>query len=251
MLVLGVAPVPRATVALSFPAARDDAYEDETTGLKTSIRAALAIGDSGTLAELLPELEALNPTERCATSPLIEGYWETLYTSPPAEWTRGGRLRHVIEYDYSPQGSLGPGAPGILAGPRGNRWEDVSNGRGAYVQRAKLRFGSREVRSTYTWLGGEAWALEVVSRARLLFGIPIWRRRVGNAVTIDVDHAVRPTYVDGELCVLRSPAVTAGDCELRPERIYLLRRMRNRLWQGDGSFRGLSDRPVLGFELDP
>ena len=32
--------------------------------------------------------------------------------------------------------------------------------------------------------------------------------------------------------------------------LYLLERMRNRLWQ-DGSFKGLSDKPLLGFELDP
>ena len=234
-----------------FPAARDDAYEDETTTLKAAVRVAHAAGDSVYLSELIHSLEALNPTERCATSPLIEGYWETLFASAPAAWTSGGRLRHIIEYDATPRGDLGPGAPGILAGPRGNRWDDVSDGRGAYVQRAKLRFGSSEVRATYTWLGGDAWALEYVSRARLLFGLPIWKRRLRGPGPVDLDHAVRPTYVDGDLCILRSPAVSAGDCELRPERFYLLRRMKNRLWQGDGSFKGLSDRPVFGFDLDP
>ena len=89
-----------------------------------------------------------------------------------------------------------------------------------------------------------------VSRARLLFGIPIWRRQLGAPDRVDLDYAVRPTFVDGELCVLRSPAVCAGDAELRRERVYILKRMRNRLWQ-DGSFTGLSDRPVFGFELDP
>ena len=43
----------------------------------------------------------------------------------------------------------------------------------------------------------------------------------------------------------------AGPQPLRPERVYLLRRMKNRLDQGDGSFKGLSDRPVMGFELEP
>ena len=49
---------------------------------------------------------------------------------------------HIIE-SWSPD-SLGPGAPGILAGPTGARWDDVADGRGAYVQRARLRFGSSE-----------------------------------------------------------------------------------------------------------
>ena len=61
---------------------------------------------------------------------------------------------------------------------------------------------------------------------------------------------MRPVYIDGELMVLRAPAVLAADVELRAERLYLLRRMRNRLWQ-DGSFKGLSDKPLLGFELEP
>ena len=62
---------------------------------------------------------------------------------------------------------------------------------------------------------------------------------------------MRPTFVDGELCILRAPAVYAGPQPLRPERVYLLRRMKNRLDQGDGSVKGLSDRPVMGFELEP
>ena len=80
----------------------------------------------------------------------------------------------------------------------------------------------------------------------------MWKRSVAAPAltSIDFDHAVRPTFVDGEVCILRAPAVLAGDSELRPERVYLLKRMRNRLWQ-DGSFVGLSDRPVLGFDIEP
>jgi hypothetical protein len=70
-----------------------------------------------------------------------------------------------------------------------------------------------------------------VSKARLLFGIPIWRRQLDGRDSVDLDHAVRPTFVDGNLCVMRAPPVRAGDCELRPERVYILQRMRNRLWQ--------------------
>jgi hypothetical protein len=109
---------------------------------------------------------------------------------------------------------------------------------------------ARAVRATYTWLGGDAWDMEYVSRAWLLCGIPIWRWRVRPAASADLDHELRPTFVDGEVCILRAPAVRAGDTELRPARVHLLRRMRNRLWQ-DGSFEGLSDKPVFGFEIDP
>ena len=52
----------------------------------------------------------------------------------------------------------------------------MAQGRGAYVQRARLRFGlSRELRATYNWLGGEAWEVQHVSQARLLLGLPLWR----------------------------------------------------------------------------
>ena len=125
----------------------DDAYADETTELKQLVGVAFRAGDSAALSDLVEKLEAVNPTERCATSPLLDGYWDTLYASAPAGWTRGGPVRHVIEsWVGTPSSNLGPGAPGILAGPRGGRWEDVADGRGAYVQRARLRVGSREVR---------------------------------------------------------------------------------------------------------
>ena len=231
----------------------DDDGEAARENIKLAIKAAHVAGDSKGLLQLAVALEKLNPSDRPATSPLLDGYWETIFSSAPARWSGGGRLRHIIEwapYSESPYTSQGPGAPGILEDIRGNRWDDVADGRGAYVQRARRRFGSSEIRSTYTWLGGEAWDVRFVSQARLLFGIPIWRRQLGAPDRVDLDYAVRPTFVDGELCVLRSPAVCAGDAELRRERVYILKRMRNRLWQ-DGSFTGLSDRPVFGFELDP
>ena len=65
------------------------------------------------------------------------------------------------------------------------------------------------------------------------------------AASIDLDHALRPTYVDGDWMVLRAPAVSAGRLELREGRVYVLTRRRNRLWQDD-SFYGLSDR--MNFE---
>ena len=161
-------------------------YEDNTSSIKAAIRLAHAASDSTGLRELVEALELLNPTERCACSPLLDGFWETLYASTPAQWTRGGRLRHVIE-SYSEGDS--PGMPGILSGIRGNRWTDVADGRGAYVQRARLRLGfSRELRATFNWLGGDAWEVLHVSQARLFLGMPLWRRRVRDGASVDLDQ---------------------------------------------------------------
>ena len=35
------------------------------------------------------------------------------------------------------------------------------------------------------------------NQARLLLGVPLWRRRVRDGASADLDHAVRPTFVDG------------------------------------------------------
>ena len=211
--------VPPASVARALPAARRrvsvpsrrgrvtmdafpervDNYEDETASLKAAIRVAHVAGDSAGLCALVESLELLNPTERCATSPLLDGFWDTLYASKPAAWTRGGRLRHVIESwsegDAPGMGmSSSPGMPGLLSGPRGTAWTDVAEGRGAYVQRARLRFGfSRELRATYNWLGGDAWEVRHVSQARLLLGIPLWRRTVRDGASVDLDPNTSPS----------------------------------------------------------
>lgn len=136
--------------------------------------------------------------------------------------------------------------PGLLQRPDGSLWADVRRGHGAYVQRSKHRFGTDELRARYTWLGGDEWALEFISRSRLLFGVRIWSRRIPSSAAEppDLDHALRPTFVDGEWLVLRAPPVFAGESELRAERVYLLRRLRNRMWQ-DSTFKGLSDSGVF------
>lgn len=224
---------------------REEQYE--------AVKAAIGVAadalprDAAGLHRLTEELEPLNPTERCATSPLLDGYWEQLHCSEPAAWARGGRVLHAVE-SWSAANS--PGAPWLLYGPGFRRWGDVSDGRGAYVQRVRRRFGSSEVRATFTWLGGDDWDLAYVSRSRLLLGVPLWRRAIKTPLDVDLDHALRPTFVDGDLCILRAPAVRAGPCELRGERTYLLRRMRNRLWQMDGTFKGLSDSSMPGV-VDP
>ena len=110
-------PSRRGPVAMDAFPERAYSYEDETTDLKAAIRVALVAGDKEGLRTLVDSLERLNPTERCATSPLLDGYWETLYASTPAAWTRGRRLRHVIESwsegDAPGMGtSSSPGVPG-------------------------------------------------------------------------------------------------------------------------------------------
>ena len=236
--------------------------DDDIDLLIAEIGAAARAGDGSHVRELVDKLEPLCEVDRCATSPLLDGYWETIFASERPRWAhKGGRMRHAIEsasiaplsdeeeaplvgssLDYS------PGRTGLRSGPTGVLWED-SKGRGAYVQRSrKGLFGTREVRATYTWLGGYAWELEYVSKSWLWLGIP-WRRkkltREAAERDADLDHALRPTYVDGELLVLRAPAVNAGEVQLRAERLYVLERLRNRLWQ-DNSYVGVSER--AGFE---
>ena len=207
---------------------------------------------SARLRILAEALEPLCEVDRVGTSPLVDGYWELLHaTSPPAWWPRNGRIRHVIESAAplgadiaTPQRSTSPGAPGLRTGPRGGEWDDVCLGRGAYVQRCRRSLlMTSELRATYTWLGGEAWDLCFEERKQLLFGIlPVWRSRSSTLnSSFDLDHALRPTYVDGEILILRAPRVTVGADVLRGDRLYMLRRMRNRLWQ-DNDFTGLSDR---------
>ena len=227
--------------------------------LKAKLRVLTASSDAGQgpavaeeLARVVSELEPLCEVQRCATSPLLDGRWETVFASDRPRWAQRRRMLHVIEHDWLRAGDTwdeargltqSPGSPGVLSGPRGQPWDDVSGGRGAYVQRVRSFVGTAELRARYTWLGGDGWNLEFVSRAWLLCGIPLWRRGVRAPQSdADLDHGARPTYVCGEFLVMRSPAVRAGDVELRPGRLYLLRRLKNHLWQGDEDFKGLSDR---------
>uniref|UniRef100_A0A7S0IPB2 Uncharacterized protein n=1 Tax=Calcidiscus leptoporus TaxID=127549 RepID=A0A7S0IPB2_9EUKA len=235
----------------SFTALSHENVDD----IKEAIFAACAAGAEGrkTLRVLVTQLEPLCEVERCGTSALLDGYWRSVYVSDSPAWTRGSReLIFGIE-SFTPEGreiagtAMSPGTPGLLTGPAGNLWRDVSAGRGVCVQRACGRLSTREVRATYTWLGGDAWDLHFASRTVLLLGLPIWRRPA-SALGIDLDHGLCPTYVDGELLIMRSPAVRAGKDQLRAGRVYLLRRLKNQLWQ-DNSFRGLTDVVPLG--IDP
>ena len=69
-------PSRRGPVAMDAFPERVYSYEDETTSLKAAIRVALVAGDKEDVRTLVDALERLNPTERCATSPLLDGYWE-------------------------------------------------------------------------------------------------------------------------------------------------------------------------------
>ena len=202
--------------------------------------------------QLLAEsLEPLCDDERIATSPLLDGWWKLLHaSSAPRWWGDSTEIYHAIE---SPQPEwlldadhpTSAGMPGLLyTFPRapwrgiGSQWDDCG-GRGAYVQRARQPLGERERRAVYSCLGGEEWESQWVSQRRLVLGLPAWRRRLPPA-DVDADHAIRPTYVDGAHLVLRAPAVASGALELRPPRLYLLRRCRNRLEQAS-EFSGLTD----------
>lgn len=243
--------------------------------VKHALLVAELAGDVASIERLVMALEPLCDVDRIGCTPLLDGFWQHVWASSPPRWAQSGAMRHAIESaappDFVPtstatSGGLmqddrcdgeggvegvaspadSPGLPGLRAGPRGALWDDVSQGRGAYVQRARLGpLRSRELRATYTWLGGDAWDLEFVSRAVLLFGIiPIFRRRIKDPKDqADLDHALAPTFVDGEYLVLRSPAVVVAgvNVELRAPRVYLLRRQRNRLWQ-DNSFQGATDK---------
>ena len=157
-----------------------------TDALRLDLAAAAAEQDRPRLASLIDELERLRETEdRCATSVLLDGFWETVYASESPAWARGGRLRHAIEYslpvapplpreptDPPPDATHPPtergsgdvgwttqaatqvtgsalSGPGLLQRPDGSLWADVRRGHGAYVQRSKHRFGTDEASLLY------------------------------------------------------------------------------------------------------
>ena len=59
-------------------------------------------------------------------------------------------------------------------------------------------------------LGGDAWSIDYERFVLSLLGMPVWRRRVRRRAA-DLDWGIRPTFLDGELLVLRAPAVAAGE----------------------------------------
>merc|ERR1712113_21752 len=77
--------------------------------------------------------------------------------------------------------------------------------------------------------GGEHLHLSYNSGVRVsLLGITILRREIEMS---DLDHALQPTFLDGDTCILRAPPVCAGSIIIRSDRTYVLSRLRHAFWQ--------------------
>lgn len=216
-------PPPRAAPRALFdpPASRGGGdAEGSAEDLKRSILAQVSKASPYySVPELVAALEARGLDDdlgaRPAASPLLEGDWETLWVSEPPRWTRRWPLRRAQRLTHVIRGG----------------WTGLEPGH--YVQRVGGGLLRGECTAQWSELGGEAWSVGWRSCRLTLLGLRVWRHDALRA-DADFDYDVRPTFVDGDLCVLRSPAVVAGACELRAGRIYVLRRLRHRLWNGDG-----------------
>ena len=98
-------------------------------------------------------------------------------------------------------------------------WLEVQKGwtglePGHYVQRVGGGLLRGECTAQWSELGGEAWSVGWRSCRLTLLGLRVWRHDALRA-DADFDYDVWPTFVDGDLCVLRSPAVVAGGKNLR------------------------------------
>lgn len=147
-------------------------------------------------------LESMDIHDRPAGSPLLDGRWKTVWSDGAPRWARLGPLTHAIE--------------GGWLGDKPSRYSQCSNRLGVGLA----------LHASYTSLGGDDWELDFDLFELTVLGLPLWRRRVRRREA-DLDHGIRPTFLDGEMCVLRAPAVQADTIELRPERIYVMSRIRN------------------------
>ncbi|KAL3896310.1 MAG: hypothetical protein SGPRY_013299, partial [Prymnesium sp.] len=158
-------------------------------------------------------LEEINPCERPASSPLLDGRWTTAWVSKPPLWSasfplRTRRLTHSLDIFQS-------------------------NAPGRYTQSCRVGGLLRaKIEGTCTPLGGDNLRIEFDPTIKFsLLGITLFTRPLDPNGS-DLDHAMQPTFVDGDTCILRAAAVYAGVSRvLRPERIYILRRERSRYWQ--------------------
>lgn len=170
------------------------------------------------VAKLVAALEAASLEDdlsvRPAASPLVDGLWETVWVSEAPRWTERWPLRRGQPLTHEIRG----GWTGLEAG--------------YYMQRVGGSLVRGELRAAWSELGGEDWNVEWQTHRVSVLGTRVWGGRALRK-DADYDYNLRPTFVDGELCVLRSPAVVAAASELRAERIYVLRRLRHALWNGD------------------
>ena len=111
--------------------------------------------------------------------------------------------------------------------------ELFGTGPGRYLQRYSVAWLLRgTVEGECSALGGEHLRIQFDGRMRVsLLGLTLWSRPL-DPRSNDLDHALQPTFVDGDTLVVRSAAVCAGPSRvLRSERIYVLRRARHAYWQ--------------------
>jgi len=156
------------------------------------------------------QLEKMNPTERPAASPLIDGQWKVMWASSRPQWIQqlplaGQRITHLFDLSSI-------------------------NRSGTYKQKLRLAFLlAAEVEGECSALGGDHLHLIFGGKLRIsLLGITIARRDVEVS---DLDHSLQLTFLDGDTLILRAPPVCAGSTVLRPERTYLLSRLRHAFWQ--------------------
>ena len=88
-----------------FPPIRACAIEELERVKGRLIEAIAARSNSAKIDTLVSALEPLCETDRCATSPLLDGYWDVIYASNVPQWAqqayRKGRLQHAIEMQWS------------------------------------------------------------------------------------------------------------------------------------------------------
>ena len=164
------------------------------------------------LESALVQLEESNPTERPASSPLLDGMWSTQWFSSAPRWTRLPFVSRTMWHHIDT--SHGKGGPG------------------RYTQRVRVAgIFLAHATGSICALGGGDLRVEYERYSLSFLGIPLFRRSVYQ-FDADLDHALRPTFLDGDSCVLRADAVCAGPSRvLRPARTYVLRRDRHALWQ--------------------
>jgi hypothetical protein len=162
------------------------------------------------ILELLALLEQNNPTDRPATSPLLDGVWTPLWTKNVAPlwaenlpFARLGRADLSLKFDLSE-----PGAPGL------------------YRHRMRIRrVLCADVEASCSALGG--WDLRTEYRPGVrisVLGVPLFRLGL-DPLSSDLDHDLEVTFLDGTMLILRAARVTV------PARIYVLQRQRHEFWQ--------------------
>ena len=161
-------------------------------------------------------LEAHNPTERPATSPLLDGLWRVTWAkNVPPVWATNlpfyndPQSQLLLELDLSE-----PGRPGL------------------YRQRIRIGILCADVEGQCSALGGNDLSIQFRRGVRVsISGLPVFRMGL-DSLSSDLDHDLRVTYLDGTMLIMRAAQVTVGSRVLRPARMYVLERQRHEVfWQ--------------------